>query len=389
MFDANNKIILGIKINDQSAIEILAQIEKFRSNNSFSLIFTPNPEICLLASQDSIYRDTVNNADLRIPDGFGLKIGARILNQKLEHRLTGADLTAQILTKYSSSKIFIINRADGLSSLNLIKESLQKKFPQLQIAGIEVLKNNFDLKIIAEQINNYEPDLVFCTLGAPIQEKLLCDLKSQYEIKAQIGLAVGGSFDFFTSKQIRAPKIFRALGLEWLFRLIKQPRRINRIFSAVIKFPLACLQWKKRMRNEYRPNVMGIIKKNDLYLIQNNPRFGGEHWQFPQGGIDHGEKPEQAVIREVAEEVGINENDLRIIKKIPIDYKYTYQDWHNLLNGYKGQEQQFFLLEYLGDKMEFPGSYEVSQTKWVAKTELEKYIFPKRLESLYKILPFI
>jgi N-acetylglucosaminyldiphosphoundecaprenol N-acetyl-beta-D-mannosaminyltransferase len=409
MADFSNQdiIILGVRIHDLNLKQILAQVNEFLSNDEFNLIFSPNPEICLKAEADSDYRKLLNKADLNIPDGVGLKVGAEILGLELANRITGVDLTKEILNllnQQNGKKILIINRKDGLSSLDLIKKTLAEQYPNIQLTGIEI--SNPDLNKISVQINKELPDVVFAVLGAPEQEMILVDLQNR-GVSAQLGLAVGGSFDFITGQQKRAPKWWRDLGIEWFYRLIQQPHRIGRIKDATVKFPLTCYQWKKRIETQYRPNVLAVITQSNTsarsvdsgqagsarrrFLIQQSRRFRGRHWQFPQGGVDQGEKPETTVIREAAEELGAPEKSFKIIKQLPIEHKYDFPRWAKLLYGYKGQKQQIFLIEYLGSDQDFnfDQSDEVEDIKWVEKQDLINFIHPKRQESLKLILNYI
>jgi 8-oxo-dGTP pyrophosphatase MutT (NUDIX family) len=210
-------------------------------------------------------------------------------------------------------------------------------------------------------------------------------------LSVKLAVCVGGTLDYISGRIKRAPKWWRDLGMEWFFRLLKQPSRYRRIADATIKFPLTCYKWQTRIKYEFRPNVLAVIKQGDKFLIQKNKRFTNDHWQFPQGGLDKREKPEHAVIREVSEELGALMKLFRIIRKLPFEHTYEGPRFHQLIKGYKGQSQQFFLLEYLGKDEDFDlsQSIEVAEIKWVEKGDLIKYIHPKRHASLKKILQYL
>ena len=173
-------------------------------------IVTPNPEIILAAQKDDELKEILNNADLALPDGTGLKFASRF---KIKQTVTGTDIFLEILEKYKDKKYkFIINQK-GLSS----KEEIYKK--------AEV------------QIDEENPDFIFIGLGCPAQEKWIKENLDKYP-STRVIMTIGGGFDFLTGKQKRAPRWMRKLGLEWLWRVIKQPKRIIRIFNATIIFPL-------------------------------------------------------------------------------------------------------------------------------------------------------
>lgn len=384
-------IILGVFVDDLSEKQVFKKVDWFLNNNEFNLIFTPNPEICLKAEKDDNYRKLLNKSDLNIPDGVGLKLGAQILNQELDNRLTGVDLTKKILDKCNKKgecKVFIINKKDPLSSLDLIKKIFEKQYPNIRIQG--VLADEKEVNKIIVQLDEFKPDIVLAANGAPIQEKILIQLQKRTN-KPKLGLGVGGSLDFITGKAQRAPKWWRDLGMEWFYRLLKQPCRYKRITDATIKFPLTCYKWKKRIQSQYRKNVVAIITKNNKYLIQNNKRFSRDHWQFSQGGIDSGEAASKAAIREAAEELGASQNLFAVIKKLPIQHLYDWPQWGKLIKGYKGQQQDFFLLKFFGEDKDFniDQSDEVQEVKWIDKSDLIKYIHPKRHEAFKKILKYL
>lgn len=381
-------IILGVFIDDLSEKQVLAKVDQFLNNNEADLIFTPNPEICLKAEKDVDYRKLLNKSDLNIPDGVGLKLGAQILGQELNNRLTGVDLTKKVLEKCnekSSCKVFVINRKKPLSPFELVKKTFEKLYPNIQVEGLEVGQN--ELNKIIVQLNKFKPDIVLCANGAPIQERLLFKIRENTNV-FKLGIGVGGSLDFITGKAKRAPKWWRDMGMEWFYRLLKQPSRYKRIKDATIKFPLMCYKWQMRIKAEYRPNVVAIITKDDKFLIQNNKRFPYDHWQFAQGGIDKKEALKKAVVREASEELGVDQKLFKVIKQLPIDHSYDWPKWGQLIKGYKGQQQKFFLLKYLGGDSDFnfEKSDEVQAIKWVAKQDLKKYIHHKRHESLEKVL---
>ncbi|PIR94601.1 hypothetical protein COT97_00415 [Candidatus Falkowbacteria bacterium CG10_big_fil_rev_8_21_14_0_10_39_11] len=235
--------ILGSKIHNLSRIELLETLAGFLHQEELKLIFTPNPEICLQAHRNNEYQNILNRSNLNLPDGFGLKIGAFLSGEKINHRHTGSDITKHLLQVANDKKltIFVINHPNSLSTLKEIKDSVSSTYPNLKLHGYKIGEITEGL---IEHLQTTKPDIIFTTHGAPTQEKLLDELRIQ-KIPAKIGIGVGGSFDFLTGKQTRAPQALRSLGLEWLFRLIKQPKRINRIVNAVIIFPLTCLKHSK------------------------------------------------------------------------------------------------------------------------------------------------
>lgn len=234
----NSSKILSVKINNLSRKSILKKIEGFLNGRTFHQIVTTNAEFILKAQEDIKFRNIINYADLSVADSVSIRY-AFIRNFKfLKYRFSGINLMQEIL-KIAENKeisIFLVAKKDGLSDWRETKKVIAKKHPNLKIDGVNLnlssLNNlNFKFKLL-----NYKKYIVFCNFGAPEQEKFINSLKTYQNIC--LGMGVGGSFDFLTGKIKRAPKWMQFLGLEWFYRLVRQPNRYKRIFNAVIIFPI-------------------------------------------------------------------------------------------------------------------------------------------------------
>jgi N-acetylglucosaminyldiphosphoundecaprenol N-acetyl-beta-D-mannosaminyltransferase len=228
--------ILGINLSSENEKSTLKKVEEFLNSNSFHYVVTPNPEIILRAQIDPDFFQILNCADLSLADGFGLKIAGLFTKQKI-NRITGSDFSLKILTlaETQHKKVLIINWEKGLSTKEEIETALIKKYPNLDCLVINVPRaTNLepDEQII---LNNFAPAIVFSTLGFPYQEKIIFNNKNNWP-SVRLALGVGGTFDFISGKAKRAPKIMRQAGLEWLWRLGKQPRRLGRIYQATFVF---------------------------------------------------------------------------------------------------------------------------------------------------------
>lgn len=237
--------ILGVKVDNFTKQETLNKISEFLFSNKSHKIFTPNPEMLVDAQKDQYFREILNSGDLNVCDGFGLSLVSGI------KRYPGIDLMLDIcnLAQEKNKSIFLLGSGD----FEIIKETaevLQKKIPKIKIVGFHPgnkIKSNFEnnrkVLIYNKEENDdliddiilLAPDILFVGFGHGKQEKWIdeniADLPS-----LKIVMGVGGSFDFISGKIKRAPKFLRQIGLEWLYRLIKQPSRINRIFKATFIF---------------------------------------------------------------------------------------------------------------------------------------------------------
>jgi N-acetylglucosaminyldiphosphoundecaprenol N-acetyl-beta-D-mannosaminyltransferase len=224
--------ILGVKLDNLKKKEILEKMSHFLSEEKFRQIATINPEFILEAQKDEDFRNILNSCDLNIADGVGIKLAFWRLGEKLKCRMAGIDLMQEILkiANEKKLKIFLAANNRGLSNWEETREAILRKYSDLEISGANIDRNNFTYKL---QPINY--NLLLCNFGAPFQEKFL---NSQKNDRIKLAVGVGGSFDYLTGKLKRAPKWMQFFGVEWFWRLLLQPKRIKRIFNAVIIFPI-------------------------------------------------------------------------------------------------------------------------------------------------------
>jgi N-acetylglucosaminyldiphosphoundecaprenol N-acetyl-beta-D-mannosaminyltransferase len=240
--------ILGIPIDNFSREEILDCVRDFLNEPKFHRLVTVNPEFLLEAEKNEAFRKSLLEADMRVTDGFGIVL-AGWLRGKYITRFPGADLMEEILKIANEKKlsVFLVVNKDGLSSYEEVQTAILKKYPDIILNGTNISchsersfeSRNLDMiENIPQQarddiIKNYQ--LVFCNFGAPEQELFLAKLKEQ-NMELRLAMGVGGSFDYLTGKQKRAPEWLRVIGLEWLWRLILQPKRFKRIWNATVVF---------------------------------------------------------------------------------------------------------------------------------------------------------
>ena len=225
--------LLGVRIDNFSKKEILEKIESFLDEPKFHQIATVNPEFILAARKDKEFKNILNNCDLNVADGIGIKYAFLRHFQFLKTRIAGVDLLDEILKIANEKKlaIFLAISKNGLSSFEEIKAALQKIYPNLIIDGEEMYPNNTGHWSLVTGHHT-----MLCNFGAPAQEKFLNSAKSD---TIRLAMGVGGSFDFLTGKIKRAPKWMQFFGFEWLFRLCQEPKyRAMRIFNAIFVFPI-------------------------------------------------------------------------------------------------------------------------------------------------------
>jgi len=375
--------ILGTKINDISLKEAISEIANFISANKKGYIVTPNPEICLAGYRDKQFKRILNNSFISIPDGFGLKLGARIFGQKLFNTTTGADLCWELVNlaeQKSYSILFFEGRPKiGEQALQNIKE----KYPKVNINYIDLglidSQGNCSQANYLELINQFKPDIIFVNFGPPKQENFIN--KNLAKLETKIMLGVGGSLDFMAGRLKRAPLWMRQIGLEWLWRLKEEPWRWQRIINAVIIFPLACLRWILGNLLLYRKNVAGfIINKDKQILLAKTTKT--EEWKLPQGGAKNARTKaelEKAIMREMKDEIGTDKFKIIMMLKNCHKYKWLKDKYYLNIDRYKGQKQTLFLLEFSGNDSDINlNLHEHNDWQWVSKDKILEIAAPRR-----------
>lgn len=247
--------ILKISISNSSKNEILEEIQKYligsSKNRAKSLkIFTPNTEQLVLASNNSDFAAVLNQADIAIPDTVGVVWASRVLTKNpIKEQIPGVEFMEDLvlLAKKWSVPIGLIGGYDNLAvdTLNCLRE----KHPGTigwasdgpDISGT-TLPGDVYFSRLGRQIIRDGTRIVFVALGPPKQEYFILRLTKELP-KGAIFMAVGGSFDIISGRLPRAPKLMRAMGLEWFWRLILEPRRIGRQLS-LLKFVWMVLREK-------------------------------------------------------------------------------------------------------------------------------------------------
>lgn len=227
--EKNSLKIFGVEILDYKKKEIFEKVDDALENNKKLFITTLNPEILLKTEKDEGYRNILNDSDLKIIDGFGIKLISFLKRKKIGERMTGAGLSRYILEKAKelNLKVGFAMRKGGLSQ----KEELREKIYELGIKNFIIE----EMEPAEINLNTANIDVLLVGLGAPYQEKFIWRTKNQFP-NLKLAMGVGGTFDFWTGKQKRAPKFMRKIGLEWLWRLFIQPNRAIRIWKSTVVF---------------------------------------------------------------------------------------------------------------------------------------------------------
>ena len=234
--------VLGVRVDDLPTAELKGLLELWVSGQKAHMIVTPNPEFVLRAQTDAEFRDILNRSDLSLPDGTGLRFAiAALSDDRLLYRHTGADtliLLAEICAKAGKRLVLL---GGSPKKTRRAAEALRQQFTGLDCA-------TFDPGIIDEEhtrlseatlagVERLKPNVVAVALGQGKQEKVMQILKTKLPgINVLIG--IGGASDYVAMAVKRAPVTWQRLGFEWLWRLIQEPWRWQRILRAVVIFPV-------------------------------------------------------------------------------------------------------------------------------------------------------
>ncbi|MBR5535804.1 MAG: WecB/TagA/CpsF family glycosyltransferase [Clostridia bacterium] len=234
--------ILGSMIDKLTMKEAVEIAMGFFESEGRKVIYTPNSEIILYASRNEDFMPKLNSADLIIADGIGVVYGAKILRNTLPERVAGFDLLKSIFPLMAANgySVYLLGSKPGIAQS--AGENLKKEYPGLVVAGYHDGYFTDDEEVI-DEINLAKPDLLLVCLGFPKQENWIYDNKEKLDVKAMIG--AGGCLDVFAGAVERAPEFYCKHGLEWFYRLKKEPWRFKRM-TALPVFGLKVLfkGWK-------------------------------------------------------------------------------------------------------------------------------------------------
>jgi len=239
--------MLDVRIDTYTKKEVLEKVKAWITGDTTHTLYTPNPEMLVEAHHNHVFKEILNRGDMNVCDGAGIAL----MSGGVYTRFPGADLMLAIceLAESQGGSIYLLGGENGVAKN--AKTFLMNKFPALSIKGVHAGPRverrtsgqaplcgvtSDDHEELLADIAMAKPDILFVAFGHVKQEWWIDTFKLELP-GVKIVMGVGGTFDFLAGVVPRAPKMFKSLGLEWLWRLIQQPKRFKRIFTAVIVFP--------------------------------------------------------------------------------------------------------------------------------------------------------
>lgn len=220
--------VLGVKIHRVDMQAAMGLIRRFALGNSPRIVVTADASAVSLAQRDRDFLNLVNSADLVTPDGAGILWAARRLGKPLIERVSGVDICRELckIAAEEGFSVYLLGAAPGVAEK--AARNLAAEFPGLIIAGThDGYFSEQESPKIAQQIRESGAKALFVAMGIPKQEKWIREHVERTGVGVAIG--VGGSFDVFSGNVRRAPVWMQKHGLEWLFRLITNPRKISKV----------------------------------------------------------------------------------------------------------------------------------------------------------------
>lgn len=223
------KKLLNIEVDNLTMSEAIIKIDELIQVANNSYIVTPNVDHIVKLETDEEFKKVYKDASLILTDGMPLVWISKLKKMPIKEKISGSDLFPKVceLAAQKDYKVFLLGAAPGVA--DQAASNLKKKFSGLQVVGTYSPSFGFEnnpkeINKIIRIINDVKPDILAIGLGAPKQEKFIYNYKEKLNVP--ISLAIGASIDFEAGNIKRAPKWMQNCGLEWLYRLVKEPRRM-------------------------------------------------------------------------------------------------------------------------------------------------------------------
>ena len=244
--------ILGVKFDNTSRAGAETTIKERLSEGKYLSVFTPNPTIVMRAYGSDKLTYLLNSAELSVADGIGIILAARLLGTPLPERIAGIELGETILSMANEMKLRVFLLGGKVEEAQKAAENIRCKYPELTVCGTHhgyFDKENDNNDEVIAKIKEASPDILFVCFGFPTQELWISQNHTAIpSLKLCAGL--GGSIDVWAGDIRRAPKLIRAMSLEWLWRMMLQPKRTKDIWS-IARFLICVFRQKKQTRRSF------------------------------------------------------------------------------------------------------------------------------------------
>lgn len=222
---------LNTYIDNLTMDEAIKTAENLIKNNAQSYVVTPNIDHIVMLETDAVFRDVYHNASLIITDGQPMIWISKMLGTPIVEKVSGSDFFPRIceLAAQKGYSVFILGAAEGVGKM--AAQNLCLKYAGLKIVGVCSPEYGFEqskekVEKIINMVQSAKPDILAVALGSPKGEKLIYYYKK--ELNVPLSMQIGATIDFQAGNVRRAPKFMSKMGLEWLFRVFQDPKRLGK-----------------------------------------------------------------------------------------------------------------------------------------------------------------
>lgn len=229
--------------------EGLSCAESYIEEKKSAQVVTLNPEMIMMGEKNSDLKTSLQKADIVLPDGAGLVMAVKSFGADV-HRIPGIEFSEELISKAAEHgwKVGFWGAKEDV--VQKAVENLKNKYPKLTVSYVRSgYYNEEEEPVIVGDIKTAGTQILFVAMGVPKQEIVIRKYK---DILGCLMIGVGGSFDVWSGRVMRAPKIFRSLGCEWLYRLLKEPNRFSRMFPSLPLFVFRVILNSNKIKKENR-----------------------------------------------------------------------------------------------------------------------------------------
>jgi N-acetylglucosaminyldiphosphoundecaprenol N-acetyl-beta-D-mannosaminyltransferase len=243
--------ILGVRIDDATYSDLMDKVDAFVRSGKPHHVITVNVEMLIAAYDDPAFATVLENGDLNVADSVGLMLAARLLGRPLKERVTGSDGIFRLAAHCAlrGYRLYLLGAAPGVAEL--VAKTLRADNPGLNVAGAYAgSPHTSEEDDIIHRVRAANPDLLLVAYGVPAEEKWIA--RNRLRLGVPVMMGVGGAFDFAADVAKRAPGWVRRLGMEWLYRLVREPWRwrrqlaLPRFAILVMRQKLAAIAGRRR-----------------------------------------------------------------------------------------------------------------------------------------------
>lgn len=248
LFPRTRLSLFGINLDNLKMDEALTAITEAVVTKSPKKIAFVNADCINISAKNRNYRTRLQAMDMVLVDGIGMRIAGKVLGQVIQENVNGTDLFPQLCARLNvlGSKLFLLGAKPGVAES--VGQWVSSNYPHVEVVGTRhgYFSPSEEADVL-EEIRKSNADVLLVAFGVPLQEDWI--VQNMPQLGVSVAMGVGGLFDFYSGRIPRAPRVFRAYGLEWVYRLMQEPARMWRRY--VIGNPLflarMCVCWGQKV----------------------------------------------------------------------------------------------------------------------------------------------